>query len=224
MKTASGLINHRMAEIKVEMDAIKAACVEGLEEATHRQTRTAEQLADWYCHTLRKAEAAADEREALKAQGEDYDEADAREQALLAEVEALQAEIEGKVDACAYVVEREKARVKAEDAVVKYYTELAAKARAKRERAAGIVDRVQAKLLALIEAQGGKSASGEAWRAVAKPNPWRVIPLYPEAPVPDAAKRIVEEIDKKALLALVNADAAPGWSKERTMGVVLERI
>lgn len=186
--------------------------------------RTAEQLAEWYCHTLRKAEAAAEEREFLKVQGMDYAEADAREQALLAEVEALQAEIEGKIDACAYVLERYKGEAKAHDAQVRHYDDLVKAHRAKRERAHAVVDRMKDKIRAMVEAEGGKSASGAEWKATLKGGSWSPVPLYPEAPVPPEAQRVVVETDKKALLALVNADAAPGWSKEQGKVLTVVRI
>lgn len=193
-------------------------------EAESRPMRTAEQLAEWYCHTLRKAEAAAEEREFLRSQDMDFAEADAREQALLAEVEALQAEMGDKLDACAYVMERYKGESKAHDAQVKHYDELVKAHRAKRERALAVVDRMKVKITALVDADGGKSSAGSEWKATLKGGAWAVVKLDPEAPIPKAAQRVEITEDRKALLALVNADAAPGWGKEQSKILTVTRI
>jgi len=193
-------------------------------ETQERPIRSAEQLAEWYCHTMRKAEAAAEERDFLKAIGQDFAEADAREQALLAEAEILQGEMESKLDACAYVLERFKGEAKAHDAQVRHYDEQVKAHRAKREQAERIVDRMKEKITALVNANGGHGTSGVAWKAMLKGGRWSPIPLDPEAPVPPEAKRIVEEIDKAKLLALVNSDAAPGWGKEQSKVLTVVRI
>lgn len=177
-----------------------------------RPKRSAQELAEWYGYILTKATEAAEDANGVVP--DHYAE----------ELEILEQEMEGEVDACAYVKEEFEARAKAQQGTIDYYMEKVEAAREARDASLRVVEKVKTKLIAVVETQDSKSIVGAQYKARLQKGPWGVVAVEEDAPVPPAAMQIKYVTDKKALLELAKAGQAPGWEPKQSLSLRVERV